>query len=318
MLFFSVISTIFPIFILIALGYITMYLGLFKKEVSDALMSLSTKLLLPLLLFQTLSVANLTLNNPLPLWVGYYSSVLIVFSLGTLIALFVMRKNAPEAIVGGVASAYGNTGFMGIPLITSLFGRDGLIPMALISAIQLPLIMITSVALMSIIGNGTSKTSFRTMLTDTSSKLLTNPIIIATVLGALWSLAGFKMPNFLSNTLDLLADAATPIALLSVGMIMVNYGIRGTLVGATVFSLLKLLLMPFTVYFFTAHVFDMSSLWVSVATIAAALPTGVNSIMFANMFNANKATTTNTITLTSITIVFSIFFWLCFLKVKGF
>ncbi|WP_244271965.1 AEC family transporter [Pseudovibrio denitrificans] len=99
---------------------------------------------------------------------------------------------------------------------------------------------------------------------------------------------------------------------------MVNYGIRGNLAIGGVLAIIKSILMPFVVFVVAAHVIGLPSVWVGVATLIAACPTGVFSFIMANQFGTGHAMSTNGIAITTAISVFTVSFWLWFIQVQGY
>jgi len=148
------------------------------------------------------------------------------------------------------------------------------------------------------------------LLQNIIRNLLTNPIIVGIFAGLLWRLSSLPFSGIPADLADTIGSTAGPLALFSVGMSLNKYGIKSNLLQSALLASLSLLVLPATVFLFATYVFGLPALWIKVATLAAALPTGVNAYLFASRFNVAQGLATNTIILTILGSVISLSFWL--------
>ncbi|MDX5594994.1 AEC family transporter [Pseudovibrio sp. SPO723] len=315
------VQLVLPIFILIGLGYACASLKLLKEGVGQALGSFCVTILVPVLIFRTLTGAELGDVSPFPFWLAYYSALTLVYFVAAAIVRWGFKREARAAVVAGLTAGFSNTGLIGIPLISSLFGPEGLVPLSLIIALHIPFVTILSVSLMSravVIDGYEEARPINEVLQSVIKSLISNPIIIGILSGVAVNLVGLPIPSIAETVLTSMATAATPVALFAVGMGLVDYGIRGTLKIATVLSVLKIGLLPLTVFIFMSQFTDLPPLWVAVATMGAACPTGLNAYLLAVQFGTGHAMSSNAITITTFTAIFTVSGWLAFLQAFGY
>lgn len=153
-----------------------------------------------------------------------FSTNLLVTALSTLavgfsfllVSLFVLRRRAPDAVVGMLASSYANAGNLGIPLAAYVLGD---------AAAVIPLIMF-QVALYAPVA-----TTVLDVLTSKNPSIvrnlvvtpLTNTMILAAIAGLLVTLIGIPVPTFITEPVGMVASAAVPVALVVFGL-----GLAGT------------------------------------------------------------------------------------------
>jgi hypothetical protein len=85
--------------------------------------------------------------------------------------------------------------------------------------------------------------------------------------------------------IDLLAAAATPAALFSLGATLAGFRLAGDLGESLVVVAIKLLVLPLVVWLFATRVFHLGDLDTAVATTCAALPTGSNAFILAQRYD---------------------------------
>lgn len=128
-----------------------------------------------------------------------------------------------------------------------------------------------------------------------------NPIIIASVLGLIFALFGWGVPDIVSAPLEMLGNAAIPMVLLSFGISLRGQRAlqpgtgRGAVFAA---SALKLVLMP-VIAWGLAKAFGLADHEVFVATIIAALPTAQNIYNYAATYRQGETMVRDIVFLTT-------------------
>ncbi|WP_321344246.1 AEC family transporter [Breoghania sp.] len=315
---FDILTIVLPIFLLIAIGYAAALSGVLDASVGDALSKFVNTILIPVLLFRTLATASFDGASPWALWGAYFSAAGIVWAAATILSRKLLRREARYCVIAGIVSAFSNTALVGIPIISTSFSEVGLVPLFVIMSVHLPSMTIASTLLMerAAVADGTKAAApLGKTLVIITRNLLTNPIVIGIICAVAWRLTGQPIPELPANVIKQLAGATIPVALFSLGMSLRRYGIRGNVAPAILVSILKVIVMPALVWTSTTYVFHLPPLWVQVATLTAACPTGVNGYLFAASFGTGHALSANTISLTTATSIVSIGFWMHFVGV---
>ena len=152
------------------------------------------------------------------------------------------------------------------------------------------------------------------MIRGLGLNLVRNPLMIALALGALWHLTGVPLGGLPRVMVDRIADVASTLALFAMGMSLRNYGIRGNVAAGLVLAVLKLFLMPALVLVTARYLIPLPPVWMKVAVIAAACPTGVNAYVVAGRFRTGEALASNAITISTAGAVLSMMLWLTVLE----
>lgn len=229
-------STLVPIFLLILLGQ-----GLCRWRFPSEDFWLQAERLTYFVLFPSLLVQRLATANLAP-YQDY--TLVIVLALGLLSLLLLPVARYLQLDARGFAVVYQGASrfntYIALALASALYGPPGVALMALIIAIEMPLVNILAIILLRR-GQGpvTPWALLRTVLA--------NPLIIAALLGLGLNLGGVSLAGTLANTLDILARAALPLGLLTVGAGLQLAAIRQP--GAMALALgAKLLVFPLLVY----------------------------------------------------------------------
>ncbi|HET7714916.1 MAG TPA: AEC family transporter [Bauldia sp.] len=310
----QIVAIVLPVFGLIALGYLTAWSGLLRRETGEALSDFVFVIAIPVLVFRTLATAVFGGASPWGLWIAYFAVFALMWVIGTQTIRRLFARDARAGVVAGISTAYGNTVLVGIPLALAAYGDAGAVAMALIIALHLPVMMTSSAVLIVRAerrdGVAHAEPGPRALLRGLGLNLVRNPLIIGLVLGALWHVLGVPLAGLPRILVDRIADVAATLALFAMGMSLRNYGIRGNVQAGLVLAALKLLLMPAIVLLVARYVVPMPPVWAKVAVVAAACPTGVNAYIVAARFRTGEALASNAITISTGLAVLSMTLWL--------
>ncbi|WP_439530645.1 AEC family transporter [Pannonibacter sp.] len=319
-MFAQVFTIVLPVFLLVGIGYATARTGILSAVVGEALGQFVYVIAIPVLIFKTLAVVSIGDASPWAMWLTYFGGVAVAWTTGTLVIRRLFAREARAGVIGGISAGFANTVMVGIPLVSAVFGKDGLVPLILLISVHLPVMTIVTAILMERAAALDGMAEARSPLAVVRSiviSLAQNPIVIAILCSVLWRLSGLPLSGIFEDVLTRISATSLPIALLSLGMSMVLYGIRGNLLPGVLLSLIKVALMPAVVLGLGLYVFQLPPLWVAVMTLTAACPTGVNAFIFANRYGTGHAMSANSITLTTAAAVLTCGLWVMVLDAMG-
>ncbi len=148
------------------------------------------------------------------------------------------------------------------------------------------------------------------MTLNAAKNVAMNPIILGAVAGLVWRFGGFEMPGPVEVVVDRIADVASTLALLALGLGLAKYGVSGNASPAIALAVLKLMVMPAIALFIVVFLIPFPPIWAKVIVIVAACPSGSNVYLVASRFRVGEALASNTIVLTTVLSIVSITFWL--------
>ncbi|SIR38678.1 AEC family transporter [Bosea sp. TND4EK4] len=297
---------VLPVFALIGLGYGARWSRLLRETTGEGLSDFVFVLAVPCLLFRTLAKADIPDSQPWGYWIAYFAGLAVVWALAMLLASRFFARKGPELVVSGFAAAQSNTVFVGVPMILKAYGDAGAVPLGLLLAVHLPVTM----TMATLLAEGRS-TSVPMLL----RRLFGHPIIIGILLGSAVRPFVGQIPQPFWTIVDLLAAAAVPCALISLGIAMRRYGLESGLALPAVLSALKLGLHPLLVFWLATRVFEMPAHWSGVAVLFAACPCGINAYLFAERYRQGVADASSAITLSTLLSLFTTAGWLTYLGV---
>jgi predicted permease len=309
----EILAIVLPVFGLIGIGALFAWTRLLSHSSGDALSDFVFVVAIPLLIFRIVATADFSGLAAWRLWLAFFTAFAVNWAAGAILVRRLFGHDARAGLVAGLAAGYGNTTLIGIPLALAAFGADGSVPMALIIAVQLPLMMV-AVALLMVRaerqdGMGSEAAKAGTLARSIGENVLANPIVVGMGMGVLWRLGGAPLTGLVADLVNRLADVASTLALFAMGMSLKKYGVRGHTVPALVLTFLKLMLMPALVLML-ARLTGLPPTATKVAVIAAACPSGVTPFLVAGRFRTGEGLASTTITISTVLAVVSVAFWL--------
>ncbi len=297
----SVLNVTFPFFALVLCGYVAARRGLLPLAAIPGLNGFVLYFALPCMLYRfgaQTPVAQLFDPRVALLYLGAGLGVVAL-------ALWQARRARlrwADAALGALVAAFPNSGFMGVPLLVALLGAGAagtvivtiLVDMVLVSSLCIALSQLDQAR--GTRGAAAVWASARGALRGVAS----NPMPWSILLGALVSGLGLRPPGPLAATVGLLADAASPVALFTIGAVLARSQMLAAQDRAHAVAWgqvlpvagLKLLVHPVLLWGLCSMALvaglGLASQTVAVLVLVAALPSASNVSLLAERFGANN------------------------------
>ena len=277
----------------ILVGYIVELLGIIGVGAGLALNRTAFFVAAPALLFTVLSQADVAV-----LFSTFLLTTLCTVAVGATLYLVInrvfFRTPMAETVLGAASSSYVNANNIGLPVALYVLGSARYVaPVLLLQLLVLaPLIL----ALLDVSTRG--RLSIRAILTQP----LRNPMILASVAGALVAATGIVVPAAVMAPLELLGGAAIPMMLLAFGMSL--HGERLLKAGSgrkrvAAASVIKVVVMPVVAYLVGRFVFGLDAAELFAVVAIAALPTAQNIFNFAARYDRAVVVSRDTVLVTT-------------------
>lgn len=291
----GILAVTFPFFALVLCGYVAARTRLLPLDAVPGLNMFVLYFALPCMLYRFGSATPAAqLFNPVIALLWLLAAALIVAAT----AGWARRQGGswPDAAMGALVAAFPNSGFMGVPLILALLGAGAVGPV--MATLLVDLVVTTSLCIgLSQWGaageHGPAKAVGRAL-----QGVLRNPMPWSILLGALAGALGFALWAPLGKAVQLLADAASPVALFTIGAVLARSQMRpATTAGQAaprdvgVLAVTKLLLHPLLVWTMGTLAVRAGALDTSALTplvLVAALPAASNVSLLAERFGADN------------------------------
>ena len=287
----AILVVTFPFFALVLCGYLAVRRHLLPQLAIPGLNSFVLYFALPCMLYRFGSVTPLAQLLDGGVFGVYLLCALIIVALT--VAATVRQADWNNAAFGALVAAFPNTGFMGVPLLVALLGDRASGPVIVALAVDLVLTTSLCIALSRL--GGASGQSSTAALRNALAGMLRNPMPWAILLGAIASGAGIALPGPLSKTIGLLADAASPVALFTIGAVLARSQMNAAeATPASQFvpiAMVKLLVHPLLVLGIGSAAravgVPLSAPALTVLVLLACLPSASNVAMLSERFGAD-------------------------------
>ena len=271
-------NIVLPIFAIIGVGYACGWLKLLGEASSEALNGFVYWVALPALMFQAMAGVDLAeLYNPNFIAAFLLASVATGVLAG-IVGRLLFRLTVAEASLHGLNAGYPNTGYMGIPLAIAAFGEEAALPAIVAATIT---VLTISLAIIPIEMSRQGRGQMGKVIGRILKALVTNPMIVAPVLGLVWAGSGLEMAKPIARMTELLGGSAGPCALMAIGLFMVGKPITDGSWEVGVMTFAKLIMQPLFTAVAVLIMFPTDPLWAAVAILLAALPIGSGPFVLA-------------------------------------
>ena len=276
----AIITTVLPVFGLIVVGYV-----LAKAKIIDGVAGRGITLFvfnvaIPAFLFRTVASMAAQDGAPWALWIAFFGGLALAWILAAIVSRFITSLNVSGGATASMAVGFGNLALLGTPLALAHFGPGIAVPLGMILSIHAPILWFSAT-----LHRELARNSVTFSLSDTAKSLLkmlaTNAIILALLAGGLWRLTGLGLNPVPDKMLSMLAEAGVPTALVALGVSLAAYSLRGSWGGMFAIIGLKMIAMPLFVFLIARYAVTLPPLWIKVAVLFAAMPTGANAFLFA-------------------------------------
>ncbi len=289
----AILAVTVPFFALVLCGWLAARHHVLPESAIPGLNAFVLYFALPCLLFRFgAGTPIFELLNPVVLLVWLSAALLIVFfSVALTLSARVQLK---DAAFGALVAAFPNTGFMGVPLLVALLGPAAAGPVMCV--VLADLFVTSSLCIALAEAHGAAAHGARTAALRALRGALANPLPWSIALGLVFSLSGMTLAGPVEVVVRMLADAATPVALFTIGAVLYRAGQHAHSRTAPrdylPLAAIKLLLHPLLVFSLGAAAralgAPISGFTLTALTLAAALPSASNVSLLAERYQADN------------------------------
>lgn len=268
----TLINQILVMFILMALGFLANKLRLLHEESVSDLTQILLMIIGPALIITALQRPSTSDSLHTLLLVGFGVFLLYVIEIVLAQLFFGKVKDRDSRRSAIFSSVYNNVGFIGIPLVTALFGLDGVF------------YAVTSMVVYNIFCWTHGIALFhkeKQPLSDSLRSIILNPNVLAIILGLMLFLTSTSLPKIVVTSLTYLGNANTPLSMMVIGYTLADIRFSRQLLDKVV--VLTVLCRNFLFSVFALFLFNWLSLKgidYSASLLVAACPAPSMAVLF--------------------------------------
>lgn len=237
--------------------------------------------------------------------------ILIVLSLILVAALHPPKDDKRLYIF---MTIFGNVGFMGFPIVKSVYGTEGLFYAAIVNSVFNIFVYTFGVVLMGGAGESGSGSLAERIKQIPWKKLLLTPAVIGTAVGILIFVCRIPLPGIIADTCGTLGDLTSPLAMLVVGANLSGMKIKDVLTNMrmNIYVLLRQIAMPLVFWLIISR-FVTHPVLAPTLLLMSCMPVANTTALFATEYNGNEKHASQGIFMTTLfsLISFPLIIWIC-------
>ena len=260
------VEVMLTLFAIVVVGYVAGKLGYFGGEFDRHLSRQVINITCPALILSSAMTGELPDRHfILPLLLISVVTYVVLAAVAFVLPRWLTRRREDEGPIG-FALMFGNVGFMGYPVVASIFGHEAVFYAAVLNVVNTFTVFTVGTILITGRGEVGGERFQKKVLYSTPmlSAYLTMGIVALEVTG---------IPGWVSQPLTLIGNITVPAALLIIGSSMSQLSPRTMLGNATVYAttLFRLIILPVAVYYLTLAM-GFSQFEVAINTVVIAMP----------------------------------------------
>ncbi len=291
------IDPILPVFAILAIGFLAGRTGRMSGENARVLNQFAMTVLLPVLVFRLLASAPVAEFELAPLAL-YALCEALIYLAGYLVARHLFRRDPAEALLLGFAGVFANNAIYVLPIALLEHGPQAALPVTAVVTLDASLMFGGTMLLLEVMSGRGAHPGI------VLGRIVRLPLLQAMVLGLGFSLSGLTIPAPLTTFTSFVGDAASPVALFAMGVVLSQTAFRAEPVVAWV-SLVKIALFPAALFV---------TLWVAGSTagsgafflLASAGPSGAMGFSMALLYGVRTDAIAQIIVWTSVLTLISL------------
>ena len=302
-------NIIFPLFLLMVLGYFLKAVGMLDKTTLKKMNSLIFKAFLPCLIFYNVYTSEVSDMFDERLIIFSVVSVIVCFGVLMAIIPLVEKDNKKRGVViQGIFRS--NFVIFGIPLSVALYGEGIVGSAAVLIAIVIPVFNFLAVLTLEIFRGG------RPDMVKILKGVVTNPLIISSIIGLIAMGVGLKLPGTIEKAVGDVSKITTPLALIVLGGSLDFKKISGNARLLVLSVIGRLVIVP-CVFLPAAIYFGFRNAELAILLSLFASPTAVSSFTMAQQMGGDDELAGQIVVFNTTLCVVTVFLWIFVLKQIG-
>ncbi|ADZ21993.1 permease [Clostridium acetobutylicum EA 2018] len=268
------------LFLMLLVGIYASKMKYIDKKMNAGLSNLLLKITLPLLIinsFITMKFSKSVLNvgEDILLYTLIIHIVLVLFS-----KFAYMKVNDAQKGISKFVTVFSNSGFMGYPVLRSIYGENGVFYCAIFGII-LNLFMF-SYGIMAL--KNTKGNSLKEL-----KRAAVNPSIIATVIGFFIFILKIKLPHLIALSINSVGSMTSPLSMIIVGIMLADINLSDLFKDKLVYilTIVKLLIVP-AITFVVLKLLNANQTVIGVIVVLEAMPAASNAAVMSLQYGSDE------------------------------
>ena len=290
----EILTSLVMIFLLIIPGIIFRKKDIISAAQSDGISSLAVNITWPCLVVDAMQMdfSAAVLKDS-----GYMmAAAMVVFAMTAVVTLVLsklLRLDNSKRYITAFMLLFGNTGFIGIPVIKALYGTDAVFYAAIVELINDILIFTVGILLIQLSAGANLKVGFKQFI---------NPGLIGVIIGLVLFLLNIQLPNLIGGSIEMIGNATTPLTMFCIGFQIGGLKFKEIAGDFQVYAIcfVKLLIVPILTLLVVKLWAGDFSMLEKVLIIGFAMPVGAVASIFSQQYKGEAAFATKSVLLSTV------------------
>ncbi len=286
----AIITQLAVLFIVIAVGYAANKWRVLSGDSNKLLSRLVINITLPCTILSSVLSGEITAT-------GRDAAIFMLLTAAAFVIFFLLAAPLPNLLrvpagdrgLFRFMAMFGNVGFMGFPVIQSIFGTGSLFYVTIFNIVFS--VVCFSIGILMISGKG-NKIRLMTFV---------NPTMIVSILAVILFYLKLTVPAFISDSIKLVGQLTTPSVMLLIGSTLAMFPIKEVFTNLRIYPLIvvKLLIMPIITWL-VMRLFVSDPLMLGVFMVLSGMPTATNAAMLSMEYGGNEKLASTGVFLTTL------------------
>ncbi len=302
-------NVVLPLFLLMLTGFCLRRFGVLEENTFKQMNKAVFKAFLPCLIYYNVYTSEVSEMFDKKLVLFSVVSILAMFGLLMLIVPLIEKDNKKRGVmIQGIFRS--NFVIFGIPLSAAMYGDSIVGSAAVLIAVVVPVFNFLAVISLEVFRKGKPDP------VKILKGIVTNPLIISSVLGLGTMFLGIKLPGIIEKSISDLSKIATPLALVILGGSINFSKVRGNSRNLIICVLSRLVLVP-AVFLTLASLAGFRNAELAILISVFASPTAVSSFTMAQQMNGDDELAGQIVVFGTSLCIITVFLWIFLFKQLG-
>lgn len=296
------ISKVLPLFIVMFIGFLAKKKNLITETGKLEMNKVVFNIALPVMLFRSVALSDFTQNFNIKVILTILFALSSIYFVSWILGRIIIKE---KWRVGGFVqgSFRSNYTIIGLVLVSSVTGLEGESIAAATMPIIIPIMNILEIIVLTINGNENNKfniDAFKNIIIN----IFKNPLIRGVVIGIPFSLLSINIPEVALNSINMLANIGSPLALFAIGTTINFDKLKDTFRLSMLTSFLRLVLCPI-IGATIAILFNLDGLSTLVICMLTGAPTAVSTYVVCERMGSDSDLVASSIIISTLISVFT-------------
>lgn len=283
----DVLTSMVKIFLLLIPGFLLRKIGKISEEQTKGVSSIITNVTYPCMVIAAMQMeySPVVLNNCKYAALIYAGIVVIAFLVSKAAEKVIKLPKSQSGILAFML-IFGNTGFLGLPVLNTLFGSEAVFYGAICSSTCDVFMFTFGIALIR--ASAGAEQGQKPSVKETLTGIL-NPCVLSMVIGITLFVLRIMLPPIIGEPVAMVGATTTPLALFVVGSQLAAIPFKELFSGKLMylFSFLRLLVMPLLALALVKPVIGTDSLLAVVIVMETAMPAAMITVIFSQLYGGD-------------------------------